>query len=849
MSVNVIDTIKPKNYGTFPVVEAADVKVTDNKRLDTALNEKASQSEVTALQQTVAAKASQASVNALAYTVGNKADNSALAETNAIVAGKQDALSSSQLEATNSGIDSEKVAAITTNSSNIATLTTRVSTAEADILTQTARIDAIATLPEGSTTGDAELMDIRVKADGTTAASAGDAVREQVTNNKFHINQVESLLKKDFTNSELTETSNKIITGFDTTTYLPTSSSETGYKILDFLLNSQESIKWRVPAKGAPDDQNRAILYTENVKAIQIIWDSNGEIVTPSGIEGLFSYSDGFVTVNCSACYNEGFRRIAVELHNDDTLMVVNNTDYNTVENHIDDVLDCGIKDFSEADLDIGYNTVITGYDVSTYVPATTTIAGYKTLDFKLKYGELLKWRVPPVSDLYSNPNRIIIYKESSKIIQGRWVNGQLSLGDQYAAGFTVSNGYITINSAFFIEKGAERIGLTVSINDNIYSVSNANYEYSAELADLKSVLGKDFSDSDLTVYENKTINGYDVSTYEPVISPNTVLGYKVLDFKLHKNEKIKVSVPLNDNPTNPNRVIIYKSNYNSVQIQWLRGVLAVSHGIENKSGTIIKNNQIIIDSDFYLAKKFERIAVVISNTTTVFKEEKQDILLTSLDMFNKVGAIGDSYTAGDTTNSSGTWVNSGTSWIKVIANRASINYKNYGQGGRTCKNYDLSEALSDNALDMYFFALGINDSEKLYDPETETIPTDHLGSIDDIHEDWTQNPETFYGCYGKIIQRVMEHAPNARFCLILIPLHETYTEDFNNAIIDMANYFNFPYIDPFDDPFFTSTVYEEKSSGHPTRMGYVGMGFAYERLFSKCVAANPEYFKYSILN
>lgn len=94
----------------------------------------------------------------------------------------------------------------------------RMSTAETEINVLDGRMDTFASLPDGSTSGNAELLDIRVDADGITYPSAGDAVRGQV-------NKLKDDLKNAVGVKRIKLTSGYIDTSGDTVNYSSVSSS------------------------------------------------------------------------------------------------------------------------------------------------------------------------------------------------------------------------------------------------------------------------------------------------------------------------------------------------------------------------------------------------------------------------------------------------------------------------------------------------------------------------------------------------------------------------------------------------------------------------------------------------
>lgn len=72
---------------------------------------------------------------------------------------------------------------------------TEKSERKAEIDVERKRIDNLAKLPAGSTTGDAELKDIRVGADGTIHGTAGEAVRQQVGSLKEDLTDLEKYVE------------------------------------------------------------------------------------------------------------------------------------------------------------------------------------------------------------------------------------------------------------------------------------------------------------------------------------------------------------------------------------------------------------------------------------------------------------------------------------------------------------------------------------------------------------------------------------------------------------------------------------------------------------------------------
>ena len=217
------------------------------------------------------------------------------------------------------------------------------------------------------------------------------------------------------------------------------------------------------------------------------------------------------------------------------------------------------------------------------------------------------------------------------------------------------------------------------------------------------------------------------------------------------------------------------------------------------------------------------------------------------IEMFRTAGFIGDSYTA----------TRLGYSWVDILESRTGVQTTKYAKSGDDSGAWiadtanGLSVLLSDTAKDLYWIALGINDSSR-YDESSS-----YLGSVSDLSGSYADYPDTFWGNMGHIIEAIQTHAPNAKIVLykpIYKAIYRTQTNEYGlptirNAIEGIAEHYELPVMDAMDDLFFLSDWYAHhmdsdiSAGNHPSLLLYPGIAKANERLFSKCVQENASYF------
>lgn len=169
-------------------------------------------------------------------------------------------------------------------------------------------------------------------------------------------------------------------------------------------------------------------------------------------------------------------------------------------------------------------------------------------------------------------------------------------------------------------------------------------------------------------------------------------------------------------------------------------------------------------------------------------------------------------------------------SWGQYIARFTGSKVYNFSRGGMTASEYNdtYADAMGwwDKSLaaQAYIVALGCNDILNCRQP---------VGQMSDIHDDWHTNEYTYTGNMGKLIQRLKEIQPDAKFFLLTMPIfachignkeiEELYNsqaevvynlaEKFSNTyVVDLKKY-GPVYDDDFQNKFFVG--------GHMNTQGY----------------------------
>lgn len=233
------------------------------------------------------------------------------------------------------------------------------------------------------------------------------------------------------------------------------------------------------------------------------------------------------------------------------------------------------------------------------------------------------------------------------------------------------------------------------------------------------------------------------------------------------------------------------------------------------------------------------------------------------MNIFHTIGCLGDSLASGefeyDNNGETGYWDAYEYSWGKVIERLTGISVTNYSYGGLTAlymfKDASEHNGPNENVNQMfdyesgkqaYIIALGVNDLS--YGGNLETMYQGKIGTAADIcKEDWRKNTGSFVGVYAKIIQRLKEIQPNARFFLVTMANDKPENIKSVYACKEIASALDKCYVLDF---FHEAPDYDEEfrkkyfMGGHMNPMGYVMTAYYIMTYIDYIIMQNPEEFQ-----
>ena len=256
----------------------------------------------------------------------------------------------------------------------------------------------------------------------------------------------------------------------------------------------------------------------------------------------------------------------------------------------------------------------------------------------------------------------------------------------------------------------------------------------------------------------------------------------------------------------------------------------------------------------FSFSSKYLDHFYAIDNRAFVLKRENRVTELNKdnligMQLFQKIGVIGDSISCGYSLDKNGNVSerNLVISWPQQMARRIGSTVYNLGCSGvdpvewfdpsYPKAQYCYEQYQDTEECDLYIIGLGLN--------------TATLGSISDINSmDYTQNGLTFYGQYARIIQMINDEHPNSIVMCLTEPTTRISTYDQAVRNICELNFINAQLLDLENDYFDLFNTHEMNAEHLPDNLHYTPYGYsliadAMMKSINNYISIHPTVFKY----